>query len=886
MSAKRPGTTPNSATSAARRKKEKKLARRRRRRVIIRSILLLLLLLIVTVGVFGGLFVYRAASKTPEWNPELLVNQKQSSVVYDSGGAQIAQLHQSENRLAVDFKDVPPLVRETFIAVEDKRFYEHFGADPIRIAKAFLNNLRSGSLSEGGSTITIQLAKMTFIDDPTAKKYERKIQELILALQIERNYTKDEILTFYLNRIFLGENCFGIRTASLTYFGKELAELNPAEVALLAGLPQSPSVYDPYLNPDSAKKRRNLVLSVMVDNGLLTAAEEDRWREEPFTFVEQVKSGEAQVSYSSDSGFQMQKRFPYFVDFVTAQLQDELGFSAEEVFSGGLRIYTTVEPKIQAKAEEMFANAENFPSDSGEFPAQGAITMVDNSSGAVVAMVGGRQYTPMGLNRAWQTVRQPGSSVKPLTVYAPALESGSFFPGSVFDDFPVTYNLPGGSWSPVDYDTETSGWKGLITMREAVRNSVNVYAVRLIEALGIEYCWNFAKNNLGLPLEERHKVLALSLGVAEMSTLDMALAYSVFPNSGFRNKAFAVTRVEDAAGKVLYEQKPAGERVMKETTAYLMNDLLRTVVTSGTGTRAQIANWYICGKTGTSSLDPELYGFRTGNPDAWFIGYSPLYTAAVWMGYDVVYPNHYFYQQYGGNFPARLWKEVMTTALEDKAVQSSIPRPEGITAVSFDLKSGLLPSSLTPDNFIGTEICATDGRPTSVSEVWVERVVDPARPDLLAPEGSGGVTRLFLDLPWREEEAETPWPPSEAAYRIPTEYSQTMDTGERPQTGDASIPTPVIADPMASVYEATVTMRVDSEFDESLYGLVLYVRDPNGLLLSYIPDDVSAGVITYRFAEPGTLLPGTYTFWAAYVDKESFAVGPASQSYTLEVAEE
>ncbi|MDR1320628.1 MAG: PBP1A family penicillin-binding protein [Gracilibacteraceae bacterium] len=882
MSAKKPGTEPNTVPSAVKRKLERKAARRRRRRMIFRWLLVLFLALVVGGGAVGGLFVYKAAQNTPEWDPELLVSQKQSSIVYDSGGNQIAQLHQSENRLYANFKDIPPLVREAFVAVEDKRFYDHFGADPIRIAKAFINNARSGSRSEGGSTITIQLAKMTFIDDPNAKTYERKIQELLLALQIERNYTKDEILTFYLNRIWFGEGCFGIRTASLTYFGKELAELNPAEIALLAGLPQSPSIYDPYLNPEGAKNRRNLVLSVMADNGLITAQEAESYREEPFTFVEQVKSGESQVSYSRDSGFQMQKRFPYFVDFVTAQLQDELGFSAEDVYSGGLRIYTTVDPKIQTKAEELFADAENFPGDSGEYPAQGAISMLDNASGAVVAMVGGRQYTPMGLNRAWQTARQPGSSMKPLTVYAPALESGNYFPGSVFDDFPITYNLPGGSWSPVDYDTETRGWKGLITMRTAVRDSVNVYAVRLIEALGIEYAWNFAKNNLGLPLEERHKVLALSLGVSETSTLDMAAAYSVFPNGGVRNKVFAVTRVEDAAGKVLYEHAPAGERVMKETTAYMMNDMLRTVVTSGTGTRAQIGNWYICGKTGTSSLDPAIYGMRTGNPDAWFIAYSPLYTAAVWMGYDVVYPDHYFYQQYGGNYPARLWRAVMTAALEDKAVQSSIPRPEGMTSVSFDLKSGLLPSSLTPDAYIGSEICAADGRPTSVSEVWVERLVDPEQPNLLAPEGSsGGVPRVFLDLPWRADST-TPWPGGEGAFKLPTEYSATVDSGERPTAGDASIPTPVIEGATGTVSDATVRIPVGA-FDDSVYGVVVYVRDPNGLLLSYMPENTPDHVYTYQFADPGALVPGTYTFWISFVNKETFTTGPASQSYMLEV---
>jgi penicillin-binding protein 1A len=280
-----------------------------------------------------------------------------------------------------------------------------------------------------------------------------------------------------------------------------------------------------------------------------------------------------------------------------------------------------------------------------------------------------------------------------------------------------------------------------------------------------------------------------------------------------------------------------------------------------------------------------LYGFRTGNPDAWFIGYSPVYTAAVWMGYDVVYPNHYFYQQYGGNYTARLWKAVMTVALEDLAVQSSIPRPEGMTAVSFDRKSGLLPSSLTPDGYVGSEICAADGRPTSVSEVWVERAVDPENPNLLMPEGgTGGVTRVFLDLPWREEE-DTPWPASEAAFKMPTEYSQTMNSGERPVASDTDIPVPVVEGPTGSIYDASVRIPVISEFDDSVYGIVLYVKDPDGLLLSYMPEDITSRVVSYQFGEPGALLPGTYTFWLAFVDRSTFAVGPASQSFILEIPE-
>jgi penicillin-binding protein 1A len=418
-------------------------------------------------------------------------------------------------------------------------------------------------------------------------------------------------------------------------------------------------------------------------------------------------------------------------------------------------------------------------------------------------------------------------------------------------------------------------------MREALRNSVNVYAVRLFEATGIEYCWNFAKNNLGMPLREEDKVLSLSLGTAGLTTLDMASAYSTFPNNGLLNEPFVVTKVMNASGKVLYEHQDAPVRAMKETTAYLMNDMLRTVVISGTGTRAQIGSWYICGKTGTSSLPPS-FGRRTGNPDAWFIGYSPHYTAAVWMGYDITDEGHYFYQQYGGNYPCRLWKEVMITALEDFAVQSAISRPNGITSVSFDTKSGLQPSALTPSGFVSSEICAADSVPTSVSEVWVERLVDPKN-GLLAPEDSeGGVMRIFLDLPWREGYDE-PWPGNEAGFRMPKEFSDTIGIETPPpEETDSDIPRVELGEVLAEVSSAMVYLPIVSEFDESIYSALLYVQGPNQGVLSQMVE-TGTRTIAYQFGDPYTLEPGKYHFWISLIDRESFTIGPPSNTYTIEV---
>lgn len=854
------------------------------------------LFLIILLGVFlfssvaVGAYTINAALKTPEWAPHILADQKESSIVYDKDGVPIAQLHASENRLIAEFKDIPDLVKDTFIAVEDKRFEDHYGADPIRILKAAWNNFKAGKVVEGGSTITIQLAKNAFIENPTAKKLDRKIQELVLALKIERAYTKDEILSFYLNRIFFGESSFGIRTAAQTYFGKDLNGLNPAEVALLAGLPKGPSIYDPYYYPENAKKRRNLVLGIMRDNGIISSAEFEEYKEEPFTFVEQVQANQAEVEIEIST---RNKKHPYFVDYVISELEEKHGLSPEQIFNGGLHIYTTVDSKIQTAAEESFADPANFPKSVDNIPVQGAMTVLEVETGAITAMVGGREYTARGLNRASQSKRQPGSAIKPLLVYAPALERGGYFPGTVFDDMPVEYDDGrGGIWAPVNYDTETAGWSGLITMREAVRNSVNVYAVQLMEAVGVDYSWQFGKNNLGLPLVETDRVLSLSLGTNHVSTLDMASAYSTFPNNGIKTDPYSVTKVVSSQGDTLLEVVPSKKRVMKETTAYIMNDLLRTVVTSGTGTRARIGSWYIGGKTGTTSLDRDKYGEKAGNPDAWFAGYSPKYTGVVWMGYDSdPDKKHYMYKVYGGNLPATIWKNVMTVAHQDLPVQSSMPRPQGITSVKFDRKSGLLPSSLTPSEFVSTEICASDSVPTSVSDVWIEVNVDPLNPELLAPEGSAYTTRIVLNLPDRPEDEV--WPADELPYKMPTEFSN--GNGEAsdgspsgytsvPPTGDSNLPQLSLGDLSYSKGNTRVQIEIVGAFDSEKYLPLLYIKRPGfPYIETFVPEDGKVRSIEYKLTPSGSATPGEYTFWAALMDIETFAYGPPSNPVTLNV---
>lgn len=853
-------------------------------RIVLLSMVSFIVLTMIGVLIFIGI----AAAGTPKWNPSVLHDQKQNSNLLDMNNAQFAQLHLDENRIVVQSSKIPVLVKKTFVAVEDKRFYEHFGVDPIRIIGSALNDIRSRSAKEGASTITIQLARNAFIgvEDRTAKTLTRKIQEAVLAIQLEHEYTKDEILTFYLNRIFLGESSFGIQAAAKTYFGEDIENLKPDQVALLAGLPQAPSQYNPYVHPDAAKNRRTIVLGVMRDARIITAQEYNTYNDTPFAYVDTMKKtlGGAQKTTVSDTTY----KFPYFVDYVIEELERDYNLTPDQIFSGGLQIYTTVNPKIQAAAEAAFADPANFPKGIDNTKVQGAMTVVEPSTGAIQAIVGGRDYSTRGLNRASQSKRQPGSTIKPLVVYGPAIEKGGYFPGTVLDDMPVSYKSGSGTYAPTDFDTISRGWKGLITMRYALENSVNVYAVKLLNLIGVDYGWTFGKKNLGLPLEDGDKVLSLALGTPLVSTLDMTSAYGIYANNGVSVTNHAVVKVLDAKGNTLITPKITKNRVMKETTAYIINDMLRSVVTNGTGTSAQIGNWAVAGKTGTTSLDTKYYGNKSGNPDAWFAGYTPNYAGVVWMGYDTDPDRqHYLRNVYGGSFPAQIWKKVMTVALQDLPVQSKFTIPSGIISGSFDTKSGLRPSSLTPTTFISTEIAAQGDFPTRVSDVWIQKNVDATNPNMLAsPTSTTSLPKTFLNLPGRNPS--WTWPSNEAPYKPPTETAPdpvaVPDPTTPPPTVDPALPAPTLGKVTytSGTNEAVIPMTVPQENTGDPIIFHVLRPDQTAMDISINPSTAVSTSITIRLGEKGKdPSPGDYVFTAAFKNRNGIGTGPPSAAVKL-----
>lgn len=556
---------------------------------------------------------------------------EQNSVLYEDNGSLICQIHGEVNRTPVPLAEIPEHVQKAFVAIEDKRFYNHHGVDLKAIIRAALNYYKHGRITEGASTITQQVVKLYFLSPE--QTLQRKIKEAFIALEFERRYSKEQILELYLNRVYFGEGAYGIQSAGKVYFNKESGALTLPEGALLAALVQAPSAYDPFLNADGSLQRRNVVLEKMVEQKFITKELGTKAQQKPIELIDEVKT---------------ENYYSYFIDYVISEAIAVAG--GEKLFKGGLKIYTTLEPEIQKKAEEIFARAYLFPANEVE----AALAMVENGTGAIKSLVGGRHYeTKRGLNRATQMFRQPGSTFKPIAVYAPAFEMG-YRPESIISDTPFKV----GSYEP---HNAGGGYYGEISIRTAVQWSRNVAAVRLLNTIGVDHGFEMA-NKMGFELVEADRCLPLALGglTRGVTPLQMAGAYATFSNRGIFTRPYAIKYIEDAQDRTIYRH-PVGSRVMKDSSAESMKDVLRTVVDSGTGSRARIRGVAVSGKTGTTEL-PDIAVFKglNGNKDAWFVGSTDRYTTAVWMGYDEkdMDRTHYL-TSYGGSQPAEIFRLVM-----------------------------------------------------------------------------------------------------------------------------------------------------------------------------------------------------------------------------------
>lgn len=585
---------------------------------------------------------------------------KTATQIFDVTGQPIAKLFE-ENRTVVPLSSVSPYVPEAIVANEDVRFYHHLGVDPIGILRAVWVNLRYGGVVEGGSTITQQLARGMFLTQE--QTITRKIREALLALIIERKFSKEEILQAYLNQVYFGEGAYGIEAASQVYFGKHAAQLTLAESAMLAGLPRGPNIFSPYANPQAALKRRGTVLQGLANAGYITQDQADAAQREPIAPTGK-KRREVQASY--------------FLDYVAKELVGRYG--ANRVYKGGLKVYTTLDLKMQQAAEAVLGKS------------QGAVLTLDPRNGHIRAMVGGRNYEESQINRVTAEVRQPGSAFKPF-VYTTALGQG-LAANTIIIDSPVNI----GGYSPQNYDKK---YHGPITMKKAVRLSVNVAAVKTGRQVGMGNVLNMARS-LGITtLVPEDDNLASALGglTRGVNLMELCTAYTAFANGGVVSRPLAVVRVLDENDQVLEESRLSQQSVLSPEVAYIMTDILRSVVASGTATPANIGRPQ-AGKTGTTD------NYET----AWFVGYTPDLLTGIFVGNDDRTP-----VGISGTEVSALWGQMMNKATSGMPV-SDFPVPPGVvTGVPICADSGQLAgggcSEVEYSAFIrGTEPTAIDPR--------------------------------------------------------------------------------------------------------------------------------------------------------------------------------
>ncbi len=612
-----------------------------------------------------------------------------------------------EDREPVDLQKIPLHLRRATIAIEDRPYYQHRGVDPKGILRAAWVNLHERSLRQGGSTITQQLVRNMWL---TRKKtLDRKIREAILALELERRYSKDGMLEMYLNEVYYGHGAYGVKVAAHMFFDKNVSDLSLAEATLLAGLPRSPLSCSPYRHPQKAKQRRRHVLHAMVEMGYITSAQAAKADQH------QIQANLAPLQERGITAF----RAPYFTHLVVRQLCEQYGVAA--VYEGGLRIYTTLDMRLQKIAEEeLTKGVESLRSRrrmKGGLVGQGALAAVEVATGDVLAIVGGvGDYEDVQYNRAYAGPplygRQPGSSFKPY-VWATALEKG-YGPSSTFSGSAISIRTgPGKYWSPKNYSPRQGG---NYTLRWALAQSVNLVSVRIVRKLGAKTIQKAAAQMMGLPEERLRAVPAIALGTSELAPLEQAVGYCTFASGGLYTKPRLIRRIENAHGETLVTFRPERKRVIKKATAISMISMMRTVVTSGTGRRAAVSGYPICGKTGTTQR----------GRDAWWVGYSPDLSCAVWVGNDDYTPMR---GSSGGGFCAPVFAKFMAQALKLRGYNGKYPEGAGAKATrrSQPEKEEEKEEEEDKERPGGTiTVCTTSGgRATPYCPSTVERVLGP-----------------------------------------------------------------------------------------------------------------------------------------------------------------
>jgi len=685
-----------------------------RRRRWLRLLLVPIVVVIAVALLAAGVSAFWVLTILPRSLPSVTqlesVEPSVGSKVYDEDDEPITEFH-VERRIFVGLGQMPTALKQAIIATEDARFYSHFGVDPMGIARAVYQNFRRGRIVEGGSTITQQLAKVLFLTPD--RSLDRKLKEAVLAVELERRYSKDRILEMYLNQIYFGHGAFGVEAASRTFFGKGVSELTPAECALLAGLPKAPATYSPFEHPDAAIRRRTTVLVRMVDTGALKPAQAKRLGETGLDLVPPERR---------------RTTGQYYIEFVQQYLEAQYG--ADLVFKGGLHVYTTLSPSMQLKAESSLrdglraletrrASTAGKDAPAPERP-EGALITLEPQTGYIRAMVGGYDFFKSEFNRAVQARRQPGSAFKPF-VYMAALESGQT-PASVVDDSPIQFPLAGGKiWKPDNYDRK---FRGPITYQQALEESINIAAIKVQERTGIRRTVEIARR-LGVdsPL---HENLSIALGTSDLTLIELTSAYGALANQGTWIKPTAIRYVLDAQHKLLEENVPQGRQALPADLAYVMTHMMKGTVERGTGQAAKALGRPVAAKTGTTN----------DYSNAWFIGFTPTLATGVWVGYDR--PKSLGKDETGSRVAVPIWTAFMKEALAGKPVED-FPVPEGVVVVPVDLSAaGSCVKPVMMAFLAGTEPKNTCGpsRGAPKNETAASQAGEPGAPPVKAPTQS------------------------------------------------------------------------------------------------------------------------------------------------------
>lgn len=649
-----------------------------------------------------------------------------TSIIYDGQSDVVTRLHGVQDRTWVSVSELQPSTVYAFISAEDARFFEHEGVDVIRIAGAIVADIKAGSYVQGASTISQQLIKLSHLT--SEKTISRKAEEAALAYEMERQYSKEDILEMYLNYVYFGGGYYGIEAAAEGYFGVHASDLTLDQSAMLAGILKSPSGYAPHINYAASINRRNNILRLMRDYGYITDDEKKQASARRPTILHDKRE-----EYSG-----------YYTDAVTKSAAALMGITVDELIRGGYSIYSAMDSDIQHYCEEMFKNGELFPAEDSE----AAIVVLEPSTGMVVAMVGGRSYTGgISFNRATDIRRQPGSVIKPVIAYAPAFEYLNYTAADMILDEETTF----ADYTPSNYGNKYYGW---VTVREAVAKSLNVPAVKTLSEVGVERAKDFAKR-CGIEFDDKDDSLALALGgfTYGVSPLQIAGAYSCFASGGIYNTPTLIKKITDRNGLTVYEYRQDSRRVMSEANAYILTSMLKSVVTEGTGHRLNTLDIPIAGKTGT-------VGLANGNRDAWMAGYTPEYTAVVWQGYDSDRLGLLPSSATGGTYPALMLYELFNHIYPDGR-SGDFEKPESVKQYSIDAKTlkkqhkVVLANAMTPQSSRVTEYFTEETAPEDVSGYWA---VPGSAQNLLAVREEGGVMVSF-DCPddfgmytlWRSE---------------------------------------------------------------------------------------------------------------------------------------